>query len=107
MNFSVKFDGIEEAKKLVSSRLMKEVLKYTMQGIAQGASVVGKDKIKEGYFIRPSDLNKAVKVRPEGDGTSQVINVRDAGGKPPGVFEMAGKKSSTNLIRDMGSRETR
>ena len=92
MQMSVKIEGIEEAKKLCSSTLMRDVLKYTMQDIAKGASVTGKNKIKDGYNIRPSDLNRKVKVKSTGDPLEQVVEVRDEG-RPPGIFQMSGRQA--------------
>ncbi len=92
MTMSVKLEGIEEAKKLCSSALIRDVLKYTMQDIAKGASVTGKNKIKEGYNIKPGDLNRKVKVKPTGDPLEQVVEVRDEG-RPPGIFQMSGRQA--------------
>lgn len=91
MNFEFKLEGIEEAKKMISPRLFNEVLKYTIQDIAKGARVAIKDKIREGYNIRPSDLNAAMKVRTGRNPLEQIIRITDADKRGIPMFKLAGR----------------
>jgi hypothetical protein len=89
--------GMEEAKKLLSKRLFQEVLKYTNQDLAKGARTMIKEKIQEGYFIRPSDLNAAMKVKMGSDSTEQILQVKSEKRGIP-IFKLAGKQAvKTNL----------
>ena len=88
---SFKLDGIEEAKKLCSARLFNEILKYTVQDIAKGTRVAIKEKIQEGYNIKPGDLNAAMKVKGTGNPLEQVIEVRDADKRGIPIFKLAGR----------------
>lgn len=97
MDFKFQITGIEETKKMVSSRLMHEVLKYTNQDLAKGARTMIKEKIQEGYFIKPSDLLAAMKVKIGGDSTEQILQVRGEKRGIP-IFKLAGKQAvKTNL----------
>jgi len=90
MDFKFELTGIEEAKKIVSSRLMKEVLKYTNQDIAKGERTMIKDKIQEGYLIKPSDLNAAMKVTIGSDSMEQILQVKGEKRGIP-IFKLAGR----------------
>lgn len=97
MDFKFEIQGFEKAKELVSRRLMQEVLKYTSQDLAKGARTMIKEKIQEGYFIKPSDLNAAMKVKASGDSTEQILQVRGEKRGIP-IFKLAGKQAvKTNL----------
>lgn len=90
MDFKFEITGIEEAKNLLSKRLFGEVLKYTNQDIAKGARTMIKEKIQEGYFIRPSDLNAAMKIKAGGDSTEQILRVTSEKRGIP-IFKLAGR----------------
>jgi hypothetical protein len=97
MDFKFQIEGIEKAKELVSRRLMQEILKYTNQDIAKGARTMIKEKIQEGYFIRPSDLNAAMKVKIGIDSTEQILQVKSEKRGIP-IYKLAGKQAvKTNL----------
>lgn len=91
--FEVQLSGFEEAKKLISSKLMKDVLKYTIQDLAKGARVQIKEKIQEGYNIKPSDLNAAMKVKAGNDPLEQIIEVKDADKRGIPIFKLAGRQA--------------
>jgi len=97
MDFKFQITGIEEAKNLLSKRLFQEVLKYTNQDIAKGTRTMIKEKIQEGYFIKPSDLLAAMKVKVGADSTEQILEVRGEKRGIP-IFKLAGKQAvKTNL----------
>lgn len=89
--FEVKLEGIEKAQELLSPKLFREVLKYTVQDITKGARVVIKDKIQEGYNIKASDINKALRVKTTGNPLEQAIEVTDEDKRGIPVFKLAGR----------------
>jgi hypothetical protein len=89
----VELTGFEEAKKLVSSSLMKQILKYTAQDLATGARTRIKEKIQEGYNIRPSDLLAAMKTKAGVDSGEYFLQVKDADKRGIPIFQLAGRKA--------------
>jgi hypothetical protein len=92
MDCKFEIEGIKEAKNLLSSRLFQEILKYTNQDIAKGARTMIKEKIQEGYFIRPSDLNAAMKIKTGKDSTEQILQIRGEKRGIP-IFKLAGRQA--------------
>jgi hypothetical protein len=93
MEFKAEIEGIEEAKKLISARLMNEVLKYTNQDLVKVVRGVIKDKIMEGYNIKPGDLNTAMKIKQGADPLEQIIQINDADKRGIPIFKLAGRKA--------------
>ncbi len=93
MEFKAEIEGIEEAKKLVSDRLFNEILKYTNQDLVKVVRGAIKDKIMEGYNIKPGDLNKAMKIKGGADPLEQIIQINDADKRGIPIFKLAGRRA--------------
>lgn len=93
MEFKVEIKGIEEAKKLISARLLKEVLKYTNQDLVKVVRIAIKDKIMQGYNIKPGDLNKAMKIKRGTDPLEQILQINDADKRGISIFKLAGRRA--------------
>ncbi len=91
LTFDAKLEGFENVQKVLSSRLIAEVLKYTIQDVTKGARVAIKDKIQEGYNIKASDLNAAMKVKTTGDPLEQHIQIKDEDKRGITAFKLAGR----------------
>ena len=95
---SAQIEGLDELRDMLSPDFINQVLKYTTQELASQTGVQIKKKIKEGYNIKPSDLNKAMKVKGVSVNNSAILQFKDEDSRGVNIYKMSGGKASQNAV---------